>query len=243
MAVFRAMQPVLADVGKHLAHEFKNPLNAVYVLAGATQDVDSRPDCIKLKPTSVNLLMFPSLNFTYDAGLPSQHLLLQRCACTYSVLRKQTGMRCFADTQATNSKDTADVAQHQATLGCVLQLTAMVNLLRENLTYMCSAEADAPGEGASANVSSVLEQTLSDLQPLSRTSRVQFTTAIEKGLIAAVDGSRCVSAHAQSSPPPSIAAAGAARRSRTFFSRKFDAASSTNTDLADLSMPSLDASC
>jgi hypothetical protein len=31
------MQPALADIGKKLAHDFKNPLNAVFVLAGALE--------------------------------------------------------------------------------------------------------------------------------------------------------------------------------------------------------------
>jgi hypothetical protein len=34
MSLIRAVLPAFEDVGKRLAHEFKNPLNAIFVLAG-----------------------------------------------------------------------------------------------------------------------------------------------------------------------------------------------------------------
>jgi hypothetical protein len=76
-----------------------------------------------------------------------------------------------------------------ATLGCVTQLTAMVNLLRDNLSNLSSEPAAPAAERT--NVTKVVKDALADIAPLSRTSRVTFVPAIGEDLFASVDSSRC----------------------------------------------------
>lgn len=80
-------------------------------------------------------------------------------------------------------------AEIEATLGCVVQLLAMVNTMRDNLLVFAAEPSDWPL--ARVDVSGVLEQALKDVQPLMRSSKVKLQTDVASGLQGLADKSRC----------------------------------------------------
>ena len=109
------------------------------------------------------------------------------CAC-----RASTGYIAFAEAQQPH--DLVAATARDATLGCVTQLTAMVNLLRDNLALLATAP-DISFAYENTDVSGLVQQALKDLEPMCRTSKVNFVPEIERGLHAATDAGRCDSAH------------------------------------------------
>ena len=86
-------------------------------------------------------------------------------------------------------KGSQSVTAHKATLGCVVQLTAMVNMLQSNLAYFSTA-TEAPSE-AVADVTSVVEQALQDVQPIAASSQGSFVPVLEPAVSGVVEQERC----------------------------------------------------
>lgn len=74
MRTLRGMQPVLADIGRHLSHDFKNQLTAMHALAGAALLLPCAL-CIPLAHVSMHggsLLLLPGDEHSVPAAVPTK---------------------------------------------------------------------------------------------------------------------------------------------------------------------------
>ena len=77
----------------------------------------------------------------------------------------------------------------EATMGCVVQLLAMTNMMRDNLLAFAAAPGDWPL--ARVDVSATVEQALKEAQPLLRSSKVKLQADVAEGLHGLADKARC----------------------------------------------------